>query len=146
MDHMVIVWAALLVAFLVLEAATVQLTSIWFAAGSLVGLAAALLQVKLWLQILLFAVVSGALLALIYPMVKRKLNAKVVPTNADRAIGQMAVVTQTIDNLKATGAVKLAGTTWTARSADDTAIDEGETVKVLRIEGVKLIVQYEKIV
>ena len=50
-------------------------------------------------------------------------------------------ITQTIDNLAATGQVSLKGQTWTARGRDNVPLEPGTRVTVLAIEGVKVIVQ-----
>lgn len=141
MNIMVIIWAALVVLFLIVEATTVQLVSIWCAAGALVSLVAAFLHAKLWLQLVLFFAVSGLMILLLYPLVKKKMVPKPTATNADRVIGQLAVVTETVDNLNATGAVKVGGVEWTARSRDGRVIPEGETATVVKIDGVKLVVK-----
>ena len=96
----------------------------------------------MWLQIFWFVIVSVATLVLTRPLVKRYVDSRSVATNADRSIGRAAVVTERIDNLAATGAVKLDGVVWTARSTDDAvAIETGERVTVRAIECVKLIVE-----
>ena len=136
-----IVWLALLLIFAVGEAVTVGLTSIWFAAGALVALIAALLGGALWIQITLFLAVSVLCLAAARPLAKKHLNDKVVPTNADRVIGEEAQVTEDIDNIRGKGAVTIRGITWSARSQDDSAIPAGTMVRVLRIEGVKVFVE-----
>lgn len=136
-----LVWLVLLLVFAAGEAATVGLTSIWFAAGSLAALIAALLGGALWIQITLFLAVSLLCLAAVRPLAKRHLNNKVEHTNADRAIGQEALVTEDIDNIHGKGAVVIRGVTWTARSQDDDPIPAGTLVKVLRIEGVKVYVE-----
>lgn len=136
-----LVWLVLLLIFAAGEAATVGLTSIWFAAGSLAALIAALLGGALWIQITLFLAVSLLCLAAVRPLAKRHLNNKVEHTNADRAIGQEALVTEDIDNIHGKGAVVIRGVTWTARSQDDDPIPAGTLVKVLRIEGVKVYVE-----
>ena len=136
-----IVWLVLLLLFAGGEAATVGLTSIWFAAGSLVALIAALLGGALWIQITLFLAVSLLCLAAVRPLAKRHLNNQVVHTNADRAIGQEAQVIEDIDNIQGRGAVIIHGVTWTARSEDGEPIPTGTLVKVLRIEGVKVYVE-----
>ena len=136
-----IVWLVLLLAFAAGEAATVGLTSIWFAAGALAALIAALLGGAVWLQIALFLAVSLLCLAAVRPLAKRHLNNQVEHTNADRAIGQEAQVTEDIDNIRGKGAVIIRGVTWTARSEDGSAIPAGTMVKVLRIEGVKVFVE-----
>ena len=135
-------WVAALVVFLIVEAVTAGLVSIWFVFGSLVALICAALGAAVWLQIFWFVIVSVATLVLTRPLVKRYVDSRSVATNADRSIGRTAVVTERIDNLAATGAVKLDGVVWTARSTDDAvAIETGERVTVRAIEGVKLIVE-----
>ncbi len=135
-------WVVALVVFLIVEAVTAGLVSIWFVFGSLVALICAALGAAVWLQIFWFVIVSVATLVLTRPLVKRYVDSRSVATNADRSIGRAAVVTERIDNLAATGAVQLDGVVWTARSTDDAvAIETGERVTVRAIEGVKLIVE-----
>ena len=135
-------WVVALVVFLIVEAVTEGLVSIWFVFGSLVALICAALGAAVWLQIFWFVIVSVATLVLTRPLVKRYVDSRSVATNADRSIGRAAVVTERIDNLAATGAVQLDGVVWTARSTDDAvAIETGERVTVRAIEGVKLIVE-----
>ena len=135
-------WVVALVVFLIVEAVTAGLVSIWFVFGSLVALICAALGAAVWLQIFWFVIVSVVTLVLTRPLVKRYVDSRSVATNADRSIGRAAVVTERIDNLAATGAVKLDGVVWTARSTDDAvAIESGERVTVRAIEGVKLIVE-----
>lgn len=135
-------WVVALVVFLIVEAVTAGLVSIWFVFGSLVALICAALGAAVWLQIFWFVIVSVATLVLTRPLVKRYVDSRSVATNADRSIGRTAVVTERIDNLAAAGAVKLDGVVWTARSTDDAvAIEAGERVTVRAIEGVKLIVE-----
>lgn len=141
MDNMMpIVWLAAFVLFGILEAATVNLVSIWFLGGSLAAFVTALFHGPVWLQTALFFVVSTALLASLRPLVKKHLNPRLVRTNADSALGKAGVVMQTIDNLNAQGQVKVGGMYWTARSESGAVIPEGSTVTVQRIEGVKVIV------
>lgn len=139
-----LVWLGLLILFTVGEAISVGLTSIWFAAGALVALVVALLGGPLWLQIVLFIVVSALCLLAIRPLAQKHLNSKVEPTNADRVIGSEGRVMETIDNLQATGSVRIGGVVWTARSETDQPIPAGALVKVLRIEGVKVFVEQVK--
>ena len=139
-----IVWLALLIIFAVAEAATVGLTSVWFAVGSLGALVCALAGGNIWLQLGIFIVLSLVCLVALRPLAKKYLNTRVEPTNADRVIGQEARVTQDIDNIQGTGAVTIGGVTWTARSEHDTPIPAGAMVRVLRIEGVKVMVEKSK--
>lgn len=135
-----IIWSCAIVIFIITEAATVGLASIWFAVGSLFALIASVLGAQTWLQILVFVLVSGATLALTRPLVKKHINNKSQPTNADRLIGTTCLVTETIDNLAGTGTVSAGGKLWTARSNDGSVIESETLVIAEKIEGVKLIV------
>lgn len=138
---MTVVWLGAMILFLVVEGATVGLVSIWFAGGALAALIAAMVGGPLWIQFVLFLVVSAVLLMLLRPLVRRGLQPKTTATNADRLVGKAALVTEEIDNLRETGAVKLEGVVWTARSRTEEIIPVGATIRVCRIEGVKLIVE-----
>jgi len=140
MDIPMIVWGAALVVFILVEAATAGLSSIWFALGALCALLGAIAHAPVWLQVVLFLAVSAVTLVLTRPLAKKYVNSRLQPTNADRCIGRQAMVIEDIDNLHGTGAVRLEGKDWTARSNDDTGIPAGETVIVTAIEGVKLLV------
>ena len=138
---MTIVWTAAIILFGVVEAATAGLVSIWFVAGALVALIAAFVDASLVVQIILFLVVSAAALALTRPMLRKITNANAVPTNADRVLGEMAKVTETIDNENSVGAVYVDGKTWSARSTDDSIIPAGSRVYIESMQGVKLLVK-----
>ena len=141
MELSVWIWAALAVIFLIVEAACpLHLVSIWFVVGSLVALVAAWLKWALWLQIVLFVLVSGTLLALLWPMVRKHFNPSLEKTNVDAVIGSTGIVTGAIDNISATGQVKLGAMEWTARSTDGSPIPAGTVVRVDKIEGVKAFV------
>ena len=141
-----IVWTVLMVAFLVAEAACpFHLVSVWFAVGALVAVIVSLLGGALWLQITLFLVVSVALLVALWPLVKKYVNPKVTATNIDSIIGTEGYVIAAVDNLNATGKVKLGGMEWTARSTSGAPIPEGALIQVDRIEGVKVFVSELKV-
>ena len=135
-----VVWLILLILFAIAEAATVGLVSIWFAAGALVALLSTFFTANIWLQAGIFLAVSAVTLALVRPLAGKYVTPARVATNADRVIGREAVVTEAIDNRAETGAVKVLGTVWTARSTSEEPIPENATVTVERIEGVKLFV------
>lgn len=135
-----IFWAVAIVLFAVLEAITTQLVSVWFIAGSIAALLSKWLGAPFYLQLIVFLGISVITLVLTRPLIKKHLKPKNEPTNADRVIGQTAVVTEKIDNLSATGQVKVDGQIWSARSCDDAVIEEGKQVEIKRIDGVKLIV------
>ena len=135
------IWLVLMIGLLIAEATCpFHLVTIWFAAGALVAVIAAALGAKLWLQVTLFILVSGVLLALLWPMVKKFLRPNLKKTNLDSIIGSTGLVTVTVDNMESTGQVKLNGMEWTARSTSGKIIDPHTEVKVDRIEGVKVFV------
>lgn len=134
------IWLVLMVIFLITEAATVTMTSLWFAAGSLVALVISLLGGPLWLQIAAALVVSAALLACLRPMVRKHFTPKLTRTNVDSVIGSRGYVTADIDNISAVGTVKLGAMEWTARSTNGANIPAGTLVQVDKIEGVKAFV------
>ncbi|MCL2531880.1 MAG: NfeD family protein [Oscillospiraceae bacterium] len=140
MNNMWVIWLVLFIASIILEAISFQLFSIWFALGAVVALVASLLGAPIWLQILLFIVVSGAALGATRPLV-RKIQRKQEPTNADRYVDQAGVVLEKIDNVKGTGQVKVLGQVWTARTKDGSEIAKGASVRTIAIEGVKLYVE-----
>ena len=135
-----IIWLGIMVVFLFMEANTVSLVSIWFAAGSLAALIASLFGAQLWLQITLFLVVSAASLACMRPLVRKYIKPRIVPTNTDALLQSQGYVTEDIDNLAARGQVKLGAMEWTARSTNGDPIPQGTLVKVDKIEGVKAFV------
>ena len=94
----------------------------------------------MWLQVLLFFAVSIVLLAALRPLVKKHFTPKLEKTNVDAVVGTTGTVISPIDNIQATGRVKLGGMEWTARSTSGEPIGEGTIVKVDRIEGVKAFV------
>lgn len=137
-----IVWLVLMILFAVAEGVSVGLTSIWFALGALVALLVSLICPNLWVQSFVFVGVSLLTLCLIRPLARRYFQPKGhTPTNADRILGKVGIVTEPIDNLAASGQIKVAGQIWTARSATDEPISAGVHVTVLRIEGVRVFVQ-----
>ena len=139
------VWLALLLFFAGAEAATIALVSIWFAAGALAALLATIFTNDIWIQILLFVVVSAVTMAVVRPLARKYVLPHRVPTNADRVIGREGVITQAVDNLAPAGVVVVAGMAWTARSDSGENIPEGTVVTVRRIEGVKLFVAPAKV-
>ena len=140
MDLWAIIWLSAIVFFAMMEAATVNLVSIWFVGGSLAAFITALCHGEVWLQILLFFVVSIGLLACLRPVVRRFFSPRIVPTNADRNLGKTGVVVEEIDNLNAKGQVKVGGIYWTARSENGAVIPVDTVITVKKIEGVKAIV------
>lgn len=140
MNWAAVLWLLLMVVFLIAEASTVTLTTLWFAAGALAAMAAALLGAALWIQIGLFLAVSVILLTALRPLVRKHFTPKLTATNVDSVIGSTGLVTASIDNVTASGQVKLGAMVWTARSTSGEPIPEGTRIRADRIEGVKVFV------
>ena len=135
-----ILWLALLIIFLMMEAQTVAMVSLWFGAGALASLITALCGGEFWLQIVIFFGVSILLLASLRPLARKYFTPKITKTNVDSVIGSEGLVTADIDNITAQGQVKLGAMEWTARSTSGDPIQVGTLVKVDKIEGVKVFV------
>ena len=140
MDIMVWLWLGAIVLFGVAEVLTEGMISIWFVAGSLAGLVVCVAGWSLGglppeaTQVLAFAVVSAAALAVTRPLVRRFMTRPRIPTNSDRVLGMTAKVTEAVDNQRASGAVYVDGKTWTARSVDGGLIPAGTQVKVEKFQ------------
>ena len=143
MNIWAVIWLVLMVVFLIMEAATVQLISTWFAVGALAAMVVSLIGGELWLQIVVFLTLSIVLLALLWPLVRKHLRPKLVATNADALIGTVCTVTEAIDPVEG-GRVKLGDVTWRARTESGNVIPADARVKILEIRGAKLIVEAVK--
>lgn len=137
----IVFWLCAMIVLGIMEAATVGLVCIWFAGGALAALIAAAFGAPVWLQVVVFFVVSAGLLALFRPFARKFINSKGTATNVDANIGKTAVVVEPIENLRGTGRVMIGSVDWTARSADGSVIEKDALVRVLRIEGVKVCVE-----
>ena len=140
MDYMVWLWLAVVVMALVCEGITTALVSIWFVPGAVIAIVLAALELEVWIQSLVFFVVSIVSVAVFQSLFRKKLKgSKKNATNLDRIIGETAVVTETIDNLRSEGCVKVNGQLWGARSDLNDVINDGEIVEIVAVSGVKLI-------
>ena len=147
-ESMAFVWLVVFIVMVVIEIITLGLTTIWFAGGALVALIVSLFNAPLVAQIAVFIVVSVLLLIFTRPIAAKHFNKKMVATNVDSVPGEIGVVSVDIDNvmvehqLSATGTVMIKGMEWTARTeSDEVKIEKDTKVKVLRVEGVKVIVE-----
>lgn len=138
--NMLVFWAVAIVVFGILEAITAQLVSIWFVIGSVGALIAAVCNAPIWIQVVIFIVISVLALLLTKPLVKKYIKPKMQKTNADRCIGSEGIVLEEINNLAATGQVKVNGNVWTARASNGEIIPVDTVVIIDKIEGVKLLV------
>ncbi len=137
-----IIWLVLLILFIGMEAATLGLTSIWFAGGALAAMIAAALNAPVWLQVIVFLIIALVLLIFTRPVAVKYFNKDRVKTNVNSVIGKQAIVTAEIDNLQATGKVVVSGQEWSARSCEEgVIIPEGSVVEVEAVSGVKLMVR-----
>ena len=137
----VYVWLVALAVFVVIEIATMGLTTIWFAGGALVALVLALLKVSFYVQLGAFLVISFVLLVCTRPLAVKFFNQERVKTNVDSIIGKKAIVLAEINNLKEEGQVSVNGMEWSARTYEEGCIiPAGTVVEVREIQGVKLMV------
>ena len=137
----VYVWLLTLAGLLVIEIATMGLTTIWFAGGAFIALLFALAGGSVYIQLIVFLVISMVLLICTRPLAMRFFNQKREKTNMDGIIGKQAIVLDEIDNLKEQGRVILNGMEWSARTYEEgTVISAGAVVEVKAVQGVKVIV------
>ncbi len=140
-----ILWGVLVLAFLLCEALTPQLLCIWFSVGALASLVAAALHAPFWLQVLLFVLVSVAMVLLMRPL-SRKFKSRVeLRAGADRIIGRHGIVVQTISPDRGEGQICIDGAVWSAKSVEGDVLAEGVRVKVLCIEGVRAVVRLSRV-
>lgn len=138
---MTVFWLIVVAVMLLVEIITMGLTTIWFSLGAVAASIASACGAPVWLQIILFSVFSVAVMLLVRPFALRVLDHNKIKTNVDELVGKQVVVIETIDNHNETGRVRLSGVEWMARSTDESVIEEGETVEVEFVSGVKLMVK-----
>lgn len=145
MTGMMIIWLVLFIIFAAAEAATLQLVSIWFAAGALVAFVLTIFGVPAYIQGLTCLIVAGVMIAVTRPLIKKIMPAKTAKTNSDANVGRTAVIIEAVDPETSSGRVRLDGVDWIAVSADGKPIANGSAVKITAVEGAKLIVIPERI-
>lgn len=137
---MIIVWAIVIVATLIIEFETANLVSIWFSAGALAAIGANLFGLDAWLQIIIFVVISAIFVIATRPFVKKMSDNQTIPTNSDRLIGMTAIVTKEIPEDEK-GEVKAEFQKWPAISKNNKSFSVGEKVLIVEISGNKLVVE-----
>lgn len=135
-----IIWLIVMVIFLIIEAITMGLTTIWFAVGAFVAMILSLFGVPLSVQIAVFLILSIACLFFVYPIVKNKIKPGQIKTNYESVINKVGIVSERIDNINALGQVKVDGQIWTARALEDEVIEVDTRVIINEVRGVKLFV------
>ncbi len=143
MDQIPVVWIWLIVAVAcgIIEAATAGIATIWFAIGALGAMLAAALGLGTVWQMIIFLAGSTVLLIFTRPIAVKYLKIGAEKTNADRLIGKIGIVTETVDNIAAGGRVTVMGQSWAAVSESGEKIDIGCEVEVVKITGVKLVIK-----
>lgn len=140
MSEYAVFWIICAVVLGVVESVTVNLVTIWFAIGAFAAFITAVFTDSVLIQTGVFAVVSVITMVFTRPALKRLLEGKTVPTNADRFVGAEAVVTEEINDVSGSGKIKAMGQIWSAKSEDKSRIETGETVIINKIEGVRAVV------
>ncbi len=143
--NMAFIWIVIAVVLGIIEAATVSLISVWFAVGALAAIIPAFFNAPIWVQILVFLVVSAICFTFTRRFFKDVIKVKKQPTNADGLLGEDGIVTAEINNLEGTGKVFISGLTWSAKSSDGNIVPEGAVVTVEKIEGVTLFVKIKNL-
>lgn len=133
---MQLLWLIAAIILFIVEAIVPGLVCIWFALGAVAAMIASFFVANTAVQTIVFIFVSAVLLLSTRSLVRKFLSGKTERTNVDRIIGQDAIVTETIDNLKNTGRVSICGLEWKAASVDKTKIEKGSVVTIRDIRGV----------
>ena len=140
MNWPAVIWLVLLVLFVLAEAATVTVVSLWFAIGALAALVVSMCSGPVWLQIVVFAVISAVMLWTLRPVIKKHFTPNLTRTNIDAVIGSTGMVTVEINNTLAQGTILINGMEWSARSASGESISANTLARVERVEGVRVFV------
>lgn len=140
MDYTLLLWIVACILFTLVEALTQQLVSIWFVAGSICALLLSIFKVSWTIQAIVFVVVSALTLMLLRPYLKKVMMGKIVPTNTDQNVGQLAIVTKSFDEESFEGRIMVNNMDWAAHSLESIAFKKGDRVVVDHIEGVKCLV------
>ena len=141
---MTVIWLIIFATLVVIELATMGLTTIWFAGGAIVAVIASVIGLPIWVQVVVFLIVSGCLLYFTRPVAVKYFNKNRTRTNVESMVGKQAVVISEIDNLNGIGQVRVNGMDWSARSYTGEPISVGKVVRVRAVEGVKLICEEER--
>ena len=138
------IWIGFAVIMAVCEAFTSQLVSIWFVLGGVSAAITSIFTKSISIQSAVFLVVSLLALLVTRPIVNKiKMKKGFESTNADRFIGERAVVIEDIDQVSGSGKIKALGQVWSAKHEADSKIECGEKVIINKIEGVKVVVSKE---
>ena len=137
-------WIFVIIATLIAEIFTIALVSLWFTVGAGLALICNLLGLPVFVQWIVFIVVSVLGILLFRSFWVNKMKKEIVPTNADANIGKEVVVTEDIDNMLNLGEVKVNGQLWSAKALNENKIEKNTKVVIRKIEGNKLLVERVK--
>lgn len=137
---MIPIWLGITIIAIIIEVITIDLVSVWFAAGSITALIANLLGISQTIQIALFIIITIICAIIVRPLAKKYMRGNIERTNFDRVIGKHGLITKTI-TADSKGEVKVMSTLWLASSIDNTTINEGEYCEILAVEGAHLVVK-----
>lgn len=135
----IVAWAIVIVASLIVEFITDELTIIWGTVGAVCTLIAAILKAPIWAQFIIFFVTTGLFILLTRPIIKKYNKKEKSRTNADRIIGMVGVISEGFKDLEV-GKVVVNGQTWRAASTSNEEFVEGEKVQIEGFSGTKAIV------
>lgn len=139
--YMPFIWIGIAIIFGIVEGATMGLVTIWFTIGAGAAAVAAAFDASIFVQIIIFIVVSFVLLIFTRPIMKKKLKVGKEKNNVDQYVGEIGMVIEDIKPFHQ-GRIRLKSLEWAAVGDNpEIGIVEGKEVKVVRIEGVKAIVE-----
>ena len=137
---MIPIWLGIIIAAIVIEVITVDLVSVWFAAGGIIALILCLLGINQSIQIAAFIIIAIITAVVVRPIAKKYMRGNIERTNFDRVIGKHGLITKKI-TADTKGEVKVMSTLWLASSIDNTTINEGDYCEILAVEGAHLVVK-----
>jgi len=136
-----LIWLIVAGVFFLIEIATVGFLIFWLGIGALLAMVASFITDNIIIQTIVFVISSSLLIPLTKPLVNKLWNKKTIPTNSYSLINKIGIVLQDINTIQGVGQVKVNGEIWSAKTEDDSKIKEGTEVKILKIDGVKLVVE-----
>jgi len=140
MDELIIIWAVVIAAALLLEFLTYEFYTAWFSVGGLAALIMAACEVDLHWQIIVFVLLSTALLLSLRPIVKRFVSTETVPTNLDANIGKAFKLLEDVSDNKST--IKINDVVWNVKC--DAVLKTGQEIIITGMHGNKYIVKENK--
>ncbi len=137
-------WGILCAVMVIAELATLQLITIWFAVGAIGAFFMALCDFGFTAQLAVFVIVSVALLLATRPLLKSIRVKRIAPMNADKDIGETAVIIQEVNASLGTGRARTNGVDWIAISETGEILPKDSIVRITRIDGAKLVVRRDQ--